>query len=116
MGFVLGEAGTAGLDDRVARLSLCAVERRLDRAITGPWIQALEFDGHIIHASIGRASVDSEALRYRHYSRPVRCEMLSYPALGGGEPLRSFVDHTSANPIDGASFRGTCHSDRSVAG
>ena len=102
MGFVLGQAGAPGVDDRVARLALSAVERRLDRAITGPWIHALEFDGHIVHASIGRASVDSEALRYRHHGQPVRCEVLGYPTLGWGKSLRSLVDHTEANPVDGA--------------
>jgi hypothetical protein len=77
-----------------------AVESRLDGAITGPWIQALKFDGHIIRISIRRASADSESFGYRYHCEPIRREMLGNAALGRGELLRPLVDHAEANPVD----------------
>jgi hypothetical protein len=64
MGLVLSQAGVAGVDYRVARLSLGAVESRLDRPVARAWIEALELDRYTVDARIGRASVDSVAFGY----------------------------------------------------
>jgi hypothetical protein len=93
MGLVFDQATLAGVDDRVARLSLGAVESRFDGLIARARIEALELDGNTVNASVSRASADSIAFEYGNYRRAVDGKVFRDAPLGRRKPLGPFVNH-----------------------